>query len=48
MSVVTLVIFGRHSEEIGELLSEDQAATEKRRPERRPFDEFAWKDRYGG
>jgi nitroreductase len=48
MSVVTLVIFGRHSDEIGDLLSEDQAAVEKRRPERRPFDEFAWMDRYGG
>ena len=48
MSVVTLVIFGRHSAEIGELLSDDQAATEKERPERRPFEEFAWMDRYGG
>jgi nitroreductase len=48
MSVVTLVVFGKHSDKIGELLSEDQAATEKRRPKRRPFEEFAWMDRYGG
>jgi nitroreductase len=48
MHVVTLINCGRHSDEIGDLLSEEQAETEKRRPERRPFEEFAWMDRYGG
>lgn len=48
MAVVTLVIFGKHTDEISDLLSEDQAATEAERPERKPFEEFAWMDRYGG
>jgi len=48
MSVVALVIFGRHSDEITDLLSEQQAASEKTRPERKPFEEVAWLDRYGG
>ena len=48
MSVVTLVIFGRHADEISDLLSEEQAATEAARPERKPFEEIAWMDGYGG
>jgi nitroreductase len=48
MSVVALVIFGKHTDEISDLLSEGQAAAEAERPERRPFDEVAWMDRYGG
>ncbi len=31
MRVVTLVIFGKHTDQIGDLLSEDQAASESRR-----------------
>lgn len=48
MQVVTLVIFGKHTDEISDLLSESQAATESKRPERHPFEEFAWMDEYGG
>ena len=48
MAVVTLVIFGKHTGEIGDLLSEGQAASEAMRPERRPFEEIAWMDTYGG
>jgi nitroreductase len=48
MHVVTLVIFGKHTDEINDLLSEAQAASEAERPERHPFEEFAWMDRYGG
>mgnify|MGYP002064987086 CR=1 FL=1 len=48
MSVITLVIFGKHTDEISDLLSEQQAATETKRPERKPFEEIAWMDKYGG
>ena len=48
LSVAALVIFGKHTNEISDLLSEGQAGSEARRPERRPFEEFAWMDRYGG
>jgi nitroreductase len=48
MSVVTLIIFGRHTDEINDLLTEQQAITEKKRPERHPLGEFAWMDRYDG
>lgn len=48
MAVVTLVIFGKYTDEVGDLLSEGQAASEGKRPERRPFEEIAWMDTYGG
>jgi len=48
MAVVTLVIFGKHTDEISDLLSEGQAASEAERPARRPFEEIAWMDTYGG
>ncbi|MCK4409268.1 MAG: nitroreductase family protein, partial [Candidatus Eisenbacteria sp.] len=48
MAVVTLVVFGKHTDEISDLLSEGQAASEAERPERRPFDEVAYLDVYGG
>ena len=48
MTVITLVIVGKHTDEINDLLSEAQAASEPERPERRPFEEFAYLDTYGG
>ena len=48
LTVVTLVIVGKHTDDVSDLLSEEQAASEARRPERRPFEEIAWMDAYGG
>jgi len=48
MTVITLVIVGRHTDEISDALSEAQAAGEAKRPERHPFDEFAYLETYGG
>jgi nitroreductase len=48
MQVVTLVIFGKHTDEISDLLSEEQAAVEAERPERMELEAFAWMDRYEG
>jgi len=48
MAVVTLVIFGKHTDEVSDLLSEGQAASEAKRPERRPFEEIVWMDTYDG
>ena len=42
MKVITLVIVGKHSETIGPLLTEKQAETEKRRPERVPVEDFTY------
>jgi len=47
MTVITLVIVGRHAETIGPLLTEKQAQTEAVRPERLPLSEFAYLDSYG-
>lgn len=46
MTVITLVIVGRHSAEISPVLSEKQMAWEKERPERLPLEEFAYIDSY--
>lgn len=46
MTVITLVIVGRHSTEISPVLSEKQVAWEKERPERLPLEEFAYIDSY--
>jgi len=48
MTVITLVIVGKHTGEISDALSEAQAAGEAKRPERHPFDEFAYLETYGG
>ncbi len=40
MRVITLVIVGKHSQNIGPLLSEKQAEIEKKRPERLPLERF--------
>ena len=46
MTVITLVIVGKHSETISPLLTEKQTATEPVRPERLPLSEFAYLDSY--
>ncbi len=46
MTVITLVIVGKHSAEISPVLSEKQVAWEKERPERLPLEEFAYTDSY--
>jgi hypothetical protein len=38
---------GKHSEEIGQELSEKQIAWEKDRPERIPLEEFCFHNEYG-
>ena len=48
MGVAALVVFGKHADGTSDLLSEGQAAGESKRPERRPFEEVAWMDKYGG
>jgi len=44
--VITLVIVGKHAETIGTVLSEKQKKTEKRRPQRKPFDEFVFFNKF--
>jgi len=46
--VIALVIVGKHSPEIGQLLSEKQVESEGERPERLAAEEFAFHDRYNG
>ena len=44
--VITLIIVGKHSDKISPLLSDDQTAAEKKRPERKRFSEFVHTDRF--
>ncbi len=46
MTVITLVIVGKHAAQIKPTLTEKQAATEAARPERKPLTEFAFMNRY--
>lgn len=46
MKVITLINIGKKSETISEVLSEKQAALEKERPERKPLEEFVYRNRY--
>ena len=46
--VITLILVGRHADSLSPVLSEQQAAWEKARPERFPFDKFAFLNRYTG
>lgn len=46
MRLITLVIVGKHSDEIKSELSEDMAKGEKQRPPRKSFDEFTWINEY--
>jgi len=47
MEVMTLLIVGKHSDEIKPYLSEKQVEAERERPPRLSLDEFAFRDRYG-
>jgi nitroreductase len=46
MEVITLIIVGKHSEDISPVLSEKQVTAEKERPPRLSFSEFAYRNRY--
>ena len=46
MTLITLLIVGKHSETIGPLLSEKQVERERKRPERLPLEEFAYMNRF--
>jgi len=48
MTLITLLIVGKHAETIGPLLSDKQVGWEKERPERLPVEEFARVNRFGG
>ena len=47
LTVITLVIVGKHSRTISPVLSEKQIETEKERPERLPLGKFAFKNYFG-
>jgi nitroreductase len=47
MTVITLVIVGKHTEKINPVLSEQQIAWEKIRPERMEISDFAFLNQYG-
>ena len=47
LTVITLVIVGKHSRTISPVLSEKQIETEKERPERLPLAKFAFKNHFG-
>jgi len=48
MKLITLVIVGRHCEEIRDVLSEKQVEAEKERPQRLPLQKLAFTNRYKG
>ncbi len=45
--VITLVIVGKHSEEISPVLSDEQVGWEKERPERLPLEKFCFFNHFG-
>jgi nitroreductase len=48
MTLITLVIVGKKKDAIDPVLSPKQASQEKERPERFPFEKFAYLNRYTG
>jgi len=46
MTLITLVVVGKHSETISPVLSEKQVGWEKERPERLPLRDFAYLNRF--
>jgi nitroreductase len=46
MQVITLVIIGKHADEVTPSMSEDQKAIEVKRPERYPLERFAFHNVY--
>jgi nitroreductase len=47
MILITLINIGKHSSSISPVLSDKQKLGEKQRPERLPFEKFAYIDHYG-
>lgn len=47
LDVITLVIVGKHSKKINDLLSEKQIEAEKERPERKKIQDFVFYNKYG-
>jgi nitroreductase len=45
--VITLIIVGKHADQISSVLSDNQTAAEKKRPERKKISEVAFIDRFG-
>ena len=45
--LIALIAVGKRTDVIHDLLTDDQKATESKRPERKPFGEFAYIDRIG-
>jgi nitroreductase len=45
--VITLIIFGKHTDSISSVLSDEQKASEKRRPRRKALDKIVYIDKYG-
>jgi len=48
MQVITLVNVGVHADTLHEKLTEQQKQVERVRPERLPFEKYAYIDRYTG
>ena len=46
LNIITLVNVGKHADTPNELLSKQQATGEKMRPERKPLNEFVYRNRY--
>lgn len=44
--VITIIIFGKHKQDIDPLLNENQRLSEANRPERKEFEEFACLNKY--
>ncbi len=47
MNVISLIIVGKHSENISPILSDSQIKAEQRRPERMSIKKFVYMNRYG-
>ena len=48
VDVITLVIVGKHSDKINPVMSEKQIKNERKRPERKPINDFIFHNKYGG
>ena len=46
MQVITLIMVGKHSKTIKPVLTDNQKAVERERPERKPLEEFVYLNRY--
>ncbi len=47
-TLITLIIVGKHSEDMVDILSEDQVEIEKERPERDDLEEFVYRNKFKG